>query len=278
MNFEEQNYLDLLRSIKQTYNKSDRTGVGTKSKFGTKLEFSLTDNTIPLLTTKKMFFKGIVEELLFFVRGDTNSKKLEEKGVNIWKGNTSKEFLKSRNLPYNEGELGPMYGYQWRSFGGKIDQLSNALDLIKNDPDSRRIVVSAYNPTVSDLTVLEPCHMFFQFYVESNSLSCQFYMRSVDSFLGLPFNIGSYAILTHMMAQAAGLTANKLIFVGGDTHIYLNHIDQVNEQIERVPFDFPKLKINKKISSIKDMESLKFSDFGLTDYKCHPSIKAEMAV
>lgn len=279
MNFEEQNYLDLLRSIKQTFNnKNDRTGIGTKSKFGTRLEFSLSGNKMPILTTKKIYFKGVVEELLFFIRGNTDTKELENKGVNIWKGNTSKEFLKLRGLPYKEGEMGPMYGYQWRHFNDKVDQLKNVFNLIKEDPDSRRMVVSAYNPSVSHLTVLDPCHMFFQFYVENKTLSCQFYMRSVDTFLGLPFNIASYALLTHLMAKATGLTAGKLVFVGGDTHIYSNHMEQVNEQIERVPFEFPVLSINKYIGSIQDIERLNYSDFELIDYNHHPGIKAEMAV
>ncbi len=185
----EQDYLDLLKNILENGNiKEDRTGIGTKSIFGTRLSFSLKDNVLPLLTTKKMFTKGIIEELLFFIRGETNTKLLEEKGVNIWKGNTSREFLDKKGLHnLKEGDMGPMYGYLWRNFNG-VDQLKNVIELIKNDPDSRRILVSAYDPSLSNKCVLDPCHMFFQFYVEDNAwLSLQWYQRSVDSFLRFTF-------------------------------------------------------------------------------------------
>jgi thymidylate synthase len=308
MNKYEQKYLDLLREIIDNgAEKKDRTGIGTKSIFGTQLRFSLENNTIPLLTTKRMFAKGVIEELLFFIRGDTDTKKLEAKGVNIWKGNTSREFLDKRNLhSYKEGQMGPMYGAQWRKFGEReifidtpnsynteydyeetnslyhkiegVDQLSNALHLIKTDPDSRRILVSAYNPQASDFCVLEPCHMFFQFYVDGDNLSCQWYQRSVDAGLGLPFNIASYAILTHLMAKAAGLKAKELIFAGGDTHVYLNHVEPLKEQLKREPYEFPTLNIKKEISSIEDMERLDLLDFQITNYNHHPSIKMDMAV
>lgn len=294
MNKDEQGYLDLLSKIMNDgIVKQDRTGIGTKSIFGTQLRFSLEDNTLPLLTTKKMFTKGIIEELLFFIRGETDTKKLEEKGVNIWKGNTSREFLDKRGLAhYPEGEMGLMYGFQWRRWGAwwgnvksrgaidppGIDQLQNAFNLITSDPDSRRIIVTAYNPSASGQSVLDPCHMFFQFYVNEGQLSCQFYMRSVDTFLGQPFNIASYAILTHLMAKATGLKAKELIFMGGDTHIYLNHVDQVKEQLSREAYSFPKLNIKKDINSVKDMENLSLEDFQITGYKSHPSIKAEMAI
>lgn len=279
MNSEEYKYLDLLDSILHGGSEhKDRTGIGTKSIFGTKLRFSLKDNTIPMLTTKKVFSKGVIEELLFFIRGETDTKKLESKGVNIWKGNTSREFLDKRGLHHlPEGEMGPMYGYQWRNFNG-VDQLDKALNLLKNDPTSRRIIVSAYNPAVSNQCVLEPCHMFFQFYVDGKNLSCQYYQRSVDSFLGLPFNILSYSILTHLMAKASGLEAKELIFVGGDTHIYSNHEEQVKEQSLREPFKFPQLNIKKEINTIKDMENLKLEDFEVIGYQSHPAIKADMAV
>jgi len=278
-NQEEQNYLNLLKNILDNgSDRSDRTGVGTKSVFGTQLRFSLADNKVPMLTTKKMFARGIIEELLFFIRGKTNTKELEAKGVNIWKGNTSREFLDKKGLTdYPEGEMGPMYGSQWRNFNG-VDQLKNALDLVKNDPYSRRIIVSAYNPSVSHLTVLEPCHMFFQFYVDNGKLSCQFYMRSVDIFLGNPFNILSYAILTRMFTKAANLEPGELIFTGGDTHIYNNHIDQVKEQIDHEPYPFPKMLINKEISTIEDMENMSFEDFSFEGYSSYPSIKAPMAI
>lgn len=295
MNAEEKNYLAFLQNILDNGSvRSDRTGVGTVGLFGTNLRFSLRDNTIPVLTTKKVFWKGVVEELLFFIRGETDSKKLEAKGVNIWKGNTSREFLDKRGLSdYKEGQMGPMYGYQWRKFGTPvmeydgpchrdshepIDQLQNAFNLIKNDPDSRRILVTAYNPQALALSVLEPCHIFLQFYVDNGGLSLQWYQRSVDSFLGLPFNIASYALLCHLMAEATGLKAKELIFSGGDTHVYSNHIEPVKVQLAREPFAFPKLKIGKNLNSLQDIEKLELSDLTLEDYQSHPAIKAEMAV
>jgi thymidylate synthase len=279
MNLEEKNYLNLLSNILQNgSDRGDRTGVGTKGIFGTQLRFSLENNKVPMLTTKKMFTKGIVEELLFFLRGDTDTKKLEAKGINIWKGNTTREFLDKRGLTHlPEGDMGPMYGAQWRNFCG-VDQLKNALNLIKNDPYSRRIIVSAYNPSVSDQCVLEPCHMFYQFYVNDNKLSCQFYQRSVDVFLGLPFNILSYAILTRLMAKAANLNCGELIFTGGDTHIYNTHMAQVIEQISREPYSFPQMTINKNLQTIEDMENLSFEDFKIEGYQSHPTIKASMAI
>lgn len=279
MNKDEVAYLNLLKDILNNGStRADRTGVGTIGLFGTQLRFNIENNVVPVLTTKKMFTKGIFEELLFFIRGETDTKLLEAKGVNIWKGNTSREFLDKRGLTnYAEGQMGPMYGSQWRNFNG-VDQLSNALNLIKNDPDSRRIIVSAYNPGVSNQCVLEPCHMFFQFYVDNGKLSCQWYQRSCDYALGIPFNIISYGILTHLMAKAANLKTGELIFVGGDTHIYNNHIEPVKDQLLREPYPFPTIKINKEISSIEDMEKLKFEDLQIENYQHHPAIKMEMAV
>lgn len=279
MNFEEECYLNLLHHIIDfSTEKTDRTGIGTRSMFGARLQFSLKDGKLPLLTTKKMFARGIIEELLFFIRGETDTKKLEQKGVNIWKGNTSREFLDKRGLQHlPEGNMGPMYGFLWRNFNG-VDQLKNVLSLIKNDPDNRRIIVTAYDPSLSNQCVLDPCHMFYQFYVNNGELSCQWYQRSVDCFLGLPFNIASYAVLTHCLANAAGLKAGNLIFVGGDTHVYNTHIKQVEEQITRSPFDFPTLQINQKLSSIEDIEKLSFEDFQIINYTSHPPIKAPMAV
>lgn len=291
MKLEEERYLDLLREIANFgVEKEDRTGVGTIGIFGTQLRFSLENNVVPMLTTKKMFAKGVVEELLFFIRGETDTKKLEEKGVNIWKGNTTREFLDKIGLKhFPEGYMGKMYGEQWRSWGKEngnynsssykgIDQLQNAFNLIKNDPNSRRIVVSAWNVSDLDEMCLNPCHPLYQFYVANGKLSCQFYMRSVDSFLGFPFNLLSYAILTHIMAKATGLEPKEIIFSGGDVHIYKTHLEQVKEQISREPYPFPTMKINKEINSVEDMEKLKFKDFEFSGYQSHPAIKAEMAI
>ncbi len=293
MNKEETKYLELLQYIlDHGEDRQDRTGVGTKSIFGSTLRFSLENNTLPLLTTKRVFIRGVIEELLFFIRGETDTKKLEAKGVNIWKGNTSREFLDKRGLSnYSEGQMGPMYGFNWTKFGCQFDnygnliknkqginQLKNCLDLIKNDSASRRIIVTAYNPEVSQQCVLDPCHTFFQFYVKNNKLHCLFYMRSSDSFLGFPMNLASYSMLTHLMAKASGLTAGEIIFMCGDIHIYSNHINQVKEQVSREPYSFPQVKINKEISSIKDMEQLEFTDFEIINYASHPAIKAPMAI
>lgn len=283
MNNQEKKYLQLLQNILTNgEDKKDRTNVGTRSIFGTNLRFSL--EKFPLLTTKKMFLKGIVEELLFFLRGDTDTKKLEAKGVNIWKGNTSRKYLDKIGLLHEpEGSLGKGYGYQWRHWGKSekfdgVDQLLSLVTKLKTTPDDRRMLVSAWN--VSDLhqMALPPCHYSFQCYVSSDKkLSLLWNQRSVDSFLGLPYNIASYAILNMMLAKLANLTPGEIIFNGGDTHIYQNHFDQVTEQISRVPFEFPEL-IVPEISSIKDINDLSFEDFKLINYNSHASIKAEMAV
>jgi len=300
MNKEEHAYLNLLQKVlSEGEEKTDRTGTGTKSLFGETLRFSLKDNTIPLLTTKKVFWKGVVEELLFFINGKTQTKELEAKGVNIWKGNTSREFLDNRGLKdFPEGEMGEMYGAQWRRFGENnvegisglyqepqsvflkgIDQLQNVFNSLKDDPHSRRHVVSAWNPQEDNKTCLLPCHYAFQFYVSNkNELSLMWQQRSVDSFLGLPFNIASYALLTHLMANALGYTAKELIFNGGDIHIYNTHIEQCNLQVSRSPFEFPKLKINKNLNSLQDIEKVVFEDLELIDYKHHDPIKAKMAI
>ena len=298
MNQEESQYLNLLNSIlREGDERKDRTGVGTIGTFGTQLRFSLKDNKVPMLTTKKMFTKGVVEELLFFLRGETDTKKLEAKGVNIWKGNTTREFLDKTGLKHlPEGHMGKMYGHQWRRFGAHdevadyesrlyesvptgVDQIQYVLDLLKKDPNSRRIVVNAWNAKDLDKMCLAPCHPMFQFYVtEGNKLSCCFYMRSVDMFLGFPFNLLSYGVLTHIIAQTVGMEAKELIFMGGDTHIYKNHIEQVKEQTSREPYPFPTMTIHKSLSTIKDIEELQFSDFEFTGYQSHPAIKAEMAI
>ncbi len=287
MNQEEQNYLNLINNILTNGNeRSDRTGVGTKSIFGTQLRFSLENDTLPLLTTKKVFFRGIVEELLFFLRGDTDTKKLEAKGINIWKGNTSREFLDKKGLlDLSEGDMGKGYGWQWRNFGGDnfnyvkgVDQIANVIKSLKEDPYSRRHIVSAWNPQQLNQMALPPCHAFFQFYVHNDELSCQWTQRSVDCGAGLPFNIASYGLLTHIIAKTVGLKAKEVIFSGGDTHCYLNHIDALKEQMKRVPNIFPTITINKKLTNIQDIENLRFEDFELKNYNPYSAIKMEMAI
>ncbi len=295
---EEYQYLHLLEDIMENGSDSDdRTGVGTRKIFGTQLKFSLRDS-FPILTTKKTYWKGIVEELLWFIRGDTNANHLKEKGVHIWDGNTTREFLDKQGLKYPEGFIGPGYGWQWRNWNGGyevfwgaggnnrartiygqngIDQLSEALEKIKNKPDDRRILVSAWNPSQVPEMALPPCHLLFQFQVSNGELHCQWYQRSVDSFLGLGFNISSYALLTCFFAKAADLTPGSVTFCGGDTHIYKNHFDQVKEQLSRTPYEFPQLEI-PDIKTIQDIENLTLEDCKLVGYQSHKAIKAEMAV
>lgn len=287
-NNQEVNYLNLMKKIYvEGVVKNDRTGVGIHSLFSEKLEFDLRAG-FPLMTTKKTFFRGVAEELLFFISGKTDTKILSEKGVKIWEPNTTREFLDGRGLNYEEGFMGPMYSWQWRHAGleytgkdvelgeGGIDQLQNAIDLIKNDPTSRRIIINSHDTVNLDKGVLLCCHTMFQFWVdtERGELSCQMYQRSADMFLGVPFNIASYALLTEMMAHICGLKARKLSVVFGDCHLYRNHIDQYKEQISRIPYLFPELKICRKVENINDF---KFEDFQLSNYICHSSIKAPMA-
>ena len=261
-------YLDLLREIRDNgVTKTDRTGVGTKSIFGHQMRFNLQDG-FPLLTTKKVFLKGIIYELLWFLKGDTNIKFLTDNNVHIWD-----------EWADENGDLGYVYGKQWRSWeatdGRVIDQISQAVDLIKNHPDSRRILVTAWNPAEIDKMALPPCHCLFQFYVADGKLSCQLYQRSADTFLGVPFNIASYALLTMMLAQVCGLEPGEFIHTTGDTHIYLNHLDQVNEQLSREPRPLPKMIINPDVKSIFDF---KYEDFKLEGYYPYPAIKAPVAV
>ncbi|TSD99833.1 thymidylate synthase [Skermania sp. ID1734] len=246
--------------------KADRTGTGTRAVFGHQLRYRLADG-FPLITTKRVHLKSIVYELLWFLRGDSNVAWLQENGVTIWD-----------EWADEQGELGPVYGVQWRSWptpsGEHIDQISQALERLRFDPDSRRIIVSAWNVAELDKMALAPCHAFFQFYVADGRLSCQLYQRSADLFLGVPFNIASYALLTHMMAQQAELEVGDFIWTGGDCHIYDNHVAQVTEQLSREPYRFPTLKLRKA----KTLFDYTFDDVEILDYQHHPAIKAPVAV
>ncbi|MDO3677871.1 thymidylate synthase [Paenibacillus ehimensis] len=263
-----QKYLDLLQDIMANgVRKEDRTGTGTISVFGRQLRFDLSEG-FPLLTTKKLHIRSILHELLWFLSGDTNIRYLQENGVTIWD-----------EWADENGDLGPVYGSQWRSWpapdGRSIDQIAKLIEQIKRNPDSRRHLVSAWNPAEVDNMALPPCHYAFQFYVADGKLSCLFNMRSVDTFLGLPFNIASYAFLTHMVAQQCDLQPGELIWTGGDVHIYANHVEQVNLQLTREPYPLPQLVIKRKPDSLFDY---RFEDFEIVGYQSHPSIKAPIAV
>ncbi|MBO7651686.1 MAG: thymidylate synthase [Bacteroidales bacterium] len=261
-------YLDLLqRVLDEGVRKSDRTGTGTISVFGHQMRFNLQDG-FPCLTTKKLHLKSIIHELLWFLAGDTNIKYLNDNGVRIWD-----------EWADENGDLGHVYGYQWRSWktpdGQTIDQISNLVKSLKENPDSRRHIVSAWNVADIDNMALPPCHALFQFYVADGKLSCQLYQRSADLFLGVPFNIASYALLTMMLAQVCGYQYGEFIHTFGDAHIYLNHLEQVHTQLERTPRPLPKMKINP---NVKDIFSFKYEDFELIDYNPYPHIKAEVSV
>jgi thymidylate synthase len=261
-------YLQLLRHIREHgLRKADRTGTGTLSVFGYQARFDLSQG-FPLVTTKKLHLKSIIYELLWFLKGDTNVKYLHDHGVSIWD-----------EWADENGELGPIYGKQWRSWPGPdgktIDQISRTLDLIRRNPDSRRIIVNAWNVGELEQMSLTPCHALFQFWVGDGKLSCQLYQRSADVFLGVPFNIASYALLTHMFAQQCDLEPGEFIWTGGDTHLYLNHLEQADEQLRREPFPMPKLVIKRKPPSIFEYQ---YEDFQIVDYQAHPSIKAPIAV
>lgn len=285
----EQAYLELLqRVLSDGTPTKDRTGTGTLSVFGERLEFDLSDGQVPLLTTKQVAWKTCLKELCWFLRGETDTRKLQAQNVHIWDGNTSRAFLDARGLrDYPEGDIGPGYGFQWRHFGaeytnceaargaGGIDQLQNVLDLIKNDPTSRRIYFTAWNPAALDKMALPPCHVAAQFYVREGRLSCQVYQRSVDCFLGLPFNLFSYAAMTHLFAAWCGLTAHRLIFCLGDTHIYNDHIEAVREQIGRAPFSPPRLTI--RAAHEKTLDTIEYTDFDLVGYESHGKIVAKMS-
>ncbi len=261
-------YLDLLRHVlEHGTRKSDRTGTGTLSVFGAQLRFDLNQG-FPLVTTKKVHLKSIVHELLWFLKGDTNIRYLKENGVSIWD-----EWANS------SGELGPVYGHQWRSWpsasGQHIDQISQLLQQIRTTPDSRRMIVSAWNVADLDQMALMPCHAFFQFYVANDRLSCQLYQRSADMFLGVPFNIASYALLTMMIAQVCNLKLGDFVHTFGDTHLYLNHLDQAREQLGRTPRDLPVMRLNPAVT---DLFAFEYSDFTLEQYDPHPAIRAVVAV
>lgn len=295
-------YLDLLKKIKEDgIVKSDRTGTGTRSIFGYQMRFDLSEG-FPLLTTKRVFLKGVIHELLWFLAGDTNIKYLVDNGVHIWDNDACRfykelcakqgvepismeEFLvaSQQQTPspidgYAYGNLNHVYGYQWRSWGrpdgSAIDQVKQVIDTIKNNPDSRRMIVSAWNVADVEDMALPPCHVLFQFYVADGKLSCQLYQRSADTFLGVPFNIASYALLTMMIAQECGLQAGEFVHTLGDTHLYLNHMEQVDEQLSRSPRTLPTMRLNPDVKSVFDF---KYEDFTLEGYDPHPTIKAPMS-
>ena len=285
----ESQYINLIKHILENgISKDDRTGIGTLSIFSYNMTFNLRES-FPLLTTKKVYWKGVVEELLWFISGSTDSNVLKEKGVRIWEGNSSREFLDSQGLShYDQGDIGAGYGFQWRHFGAKytnmydsyegqgVDQLKDVIYKIKNTPDDRRIIMSAWNPTDLDEMALPPCHIFVQFWVDTNKkeLHSQMYQRSCDVGLGVPFNIASYALLTCIIAKLCDLTPGDFHYCMGDTHIYKNHIDAMKLQITRDPYDFPKINIK----DITDIDNIKFDDIELIDYKYYENIKMNMAV
>ncbi|KAA8499242.1 Bifunctional dihydrofolate reductase-thymidylate synthase 1 [Porphyridium purpureum] len=289
---EEMQYLELVREIiEYGAQKSDRTGTGTRSVFGRQMRFSLRNNTFPLLTTKRVFWRGVAEEMLWFVRGSTDANLLAARGIHIWDGNGSREFLDSLGLTEREpGDLGPVYGFQWRHFGATysnkhadyagqgVDQLQGVIDTLRTNPNDRRMVMSAWNPAALSQMALPPCHMFAQFYVNaSGELSCQMYQRSCDMGLGVPFNIASYALLTIMVAHIVGLQPGEFVHVLGDAHVYNNHIDALLQQLERQPRAFPKLLVKSRENLIR-IDDFTLDDFVLEGYNPHGKIKMDMAV
>jgi len=286
---EEHQYLDLIRRILETgARRDDRTGTGTLSLFGAQMRFSLRDGRFPLLTTKRVFWRGLAEELLWFVRGSTDARLLQQKGVHIWDGNSSREFLdKSGFTDRQEGDLGPVYGFQWRHFGAEYrgmdadytgqgtDQLAELIAQIKTNPSSRRLVLCAWNVTDVPQMALPPCHCLAQFYVADGELSCQMYQRSADMGLGVPFNIASYALLTCMVAHVTGLKPGEFVHTTGDTHVYVTHEAALREQLTRTPRPFPRLRIARPVDSI---DQLTLQDLLLEGYEPHKKIAMEMAV
>lgn len=288
-NSEEMQYLNTIDRIIATGSKRiDRTGVGTLSTFGCQMRYSLRNNVLPLLTTKRVFFRGVAEELLWFIRGSTNAKELQAKNIHIWDGNSTREFFDAAGfVDREEGDLGPVYGFQWRHFGAKyktchedytgqgVDQLAEVINRIKNNPTDRRIIMSAWNPIDIPQMALPPCHCLAQFFVADGELSCQLYQRSADMGLGVPFNIASYALLTHMIAHVTGLKAGDFVHTTGDTHVYLNHVEPLKEQLKRVPKQFPTLHFKRSVQSIDEFQ---FEDLEVRDYDPYPTIKMQMAV
>jgi len=280
----EQAYLDLLHLVlTEGTEKGDRTGTGTLSHFGAQLRFNLADG-FPLLTTKKVHFKSIVYELFWFLSGSTHVDYLQANGVRIWNEWSTAEQTARFNRP--AGDLGPVYGHQWRNYGASqrengsynndgVDQITQVIEQIKTNPNSRRLIVSGWNPSEADQVALPPCHTLFQFFVADNKLSCQLYQRSADLFLGVPFNIASYALLTHMVAQVCGLEVGEFIWTGGDCHIYQNHREQVELQLTRELYKLPTLTLN---SNVNDIFAFKYEDISVDDYESHPAIKAKVAV
>ncbi|MBQ6854236.1 MAG: thymidylate synthase [Alphaproteobacteria bacterium] len=258
-------YLELLEKVyKEGVDKPNRTGIDTRSLFGAQMRFDLSKG-FPLVTTKKVHLKSVIYELLWLISGDTNIRFLKENDVRIW-----------NEWADENGDLGPVYGAQWRNFNGQgIDQLKDVVHRLRTNPNDRRMIVSAWNPAQIDQMALPPCHAFFQFYVANGKLSCQLYQRSCDMFLGVPFNIASYSLLTMMMAQVAGLEPGEFVHTLGDTHIYHNHFEQVKIQLERTPYTLPTMKINP---NVKEIDDFKYEDFELVNYQCHPTIKGIVAV
>lgn len=286
---DEYQYLNLIKNILKNGNdKDDRTGIGTLSIFGAQMRFSLANNTFPLLTTREIFTRGIIEELLWFIKGSTNANELKQKNINIWNANSSRSFLDSVGLKdRDEGDLGPIYGFQWRHFGAKyidmytdytnkgIDQLKEVIEKIKTSPNDRRMIICSWNAMDISKVALPPCHCLVQFYVNNKKLSCQVYQRSADMGLGIPFNIASYSLLTIMIAHITNLEPGEFIHSLGDAHIYKNHILELKTQLERKPKQFPKLTIKRTISEIEDF---KYEDFDISNYDPHPKINMIMAV
>ena len=283
INYQEIQYLNLLKKIMENGSKKESRNGTVYSYFGARMEYDLRKG-FPLLTTKKMPWKTVLRELLWFIKGSTSNKELQDKNVHIWDANASKDFLKTRGLTYDEGDLGPIYGFQWRHFGAEykdhttdykeegIDQLQWIIDEINSNPSSRRLIMSAWNPTDLDKMALPPCHIMVQFNIDGDFIDAQLYQRSGDMFLGVPFNVSSYSFLLHIVGKITGYTPRKFIHILGDAHIYEEHIDAVNEQLLRIPWKFPELKM----SHLKDIDLIDEKNFEIIDYNYYPTIKAKM--